>query len=235
MKALQLKCPNCAAQVPAANIHLDNMVAKCDYCSTVFSFAETLGQPAHKKEEVVMPAGFEVLKLNSQLDIEIKWRKTSSNKTFLLIFTIFWNAMLIPFVVIAISQGETFMMLGLSLHLMVGIGFLYYTLAVMLNTTYLNVNSRQLTIEHKPLKVIGRPSRKITATDIRQIYISKYRTGKTNGRPTYAFGVYAVLGGGRHLSLVKGLRHSEQALYVEQEIEAFLEIEDEAVEEEWQG
>jgi len=238
MNALQLSCPNCSARIPADHIHLNNLMAKCASCDSVFNFSEQVGQPrrfASEKQNVLMPTGFEVLELRSQLDMEINWRKTSGNKTFLFIFTIFWNACLIPFVLVALTSGEWMIMLFLSLHLMVGIGFLYYTLAVLLNTTYVNVTPRHITINHKPLNVIGRPEHNISAGDVEQLYVNKYSTGKTNNRPTYAFGVYAVLNGGRQIALVKGLRHPDQARYIEQEVEHFLNIEDELMEEEWMG
>ncbi len=97
------------------------------------------------------------------------------------------------------------------------------------------MNQRELSIEHRPLRTPFYPNRYITSREIDQIFVEKYVAGKTNGTPNYAFGVQAVLPGGKRIKLVKGLKTSDQALYIEQEIEAFLSIQDEPVDEEWKG
>ena len=73
----------------------------------------------------------------------------------------------------------------------------------------------------------------ISAMDLDQLFISKYVSSKTNNRPNYAFSVVARLRTGSEITLVKGLRQPEQATYVEQQIEKFLQIEDRPMEGEY--
>ena len=235
MNQLKLSCPNCQAEIRAADINMANTLAKCDACNTVFDFSPILKRPKHKKEEILLPPGIEAYATNYELDIELNWRKSSQALGFFLFFTLFWNGIVSIFVVTALLTGSFGMLAAISVHLLIGIGLLYYVLSVFFNTTYIVVNQRELSIEHRPLKSPFYRNRYIEARENDQIFVEKYVAGKTNGRPNYAFGVQAILQGGKRVKLVKGLKNSDQALYIEQEIESFLTIQDEPVDEEWKG
>ena len=91
MNQLTLSCPNCKTDIPASDINMANTLAKCQSCNTVFDFTSLLKRPSHKKQEVLLPPGIEAYSTNYELDIEINWRKSSSNLGFFLFFTLFWN------------------------------------------------------------------------------------------------------------------------------------------------
>ena len=116
---------------------------------------------------------------------------------------------------------------------MVGLSLLYYTLGILFNITYVLVNSREISILHKPLKMPFYLERLLESSRVDQLFIDKYVESRTNGRPNYAFGVYANLKNGNHIKLLRGLKNHDQARYIEQKIERFLNIEDKAVEGEW--
>ena len=122
------------------------------------------------------------------------------------------------------------MLLFTSLHLLIGISLIYYILSVMLNKTYVFASKREISIEHRPLRLPFYPNRNIHALDLDQLFVKKYTSSKTNGRPNYAFSVTARMKTGSEIQLVKGLRQPEQAAYVEQQIEKFLQIEDRTME-----
>lgn len=233
MTHTQLHCPSCSVPIASEDINILKMVAKCSQCHTVFSFdgefSATTSTPAYfnAKAEILMPIGIEVLRLLSEVQIEVSWRKTSGS--FFLLFTIIWNAIVLPMAVVMIIIGSLEMLLFLSLHLTVGLVFLYITLATMLNTTYITVSSSRLVVEHKPLRMPFYPGHDLSSYDIRQLHVVKYEQGKTNGRPVFAFALYLTLKSGLEVKLLKGLKTAEQAQYIEQEIERFLKISDEMV------
>jgi len=231
---MQLECPNCQTSILSEDINLEKLVAKCSNCHAVFAFEEKLTtERTLHRPEVFLPKGMEILKLRSELEIQVSWR--SILQTGLVFFTIFWNIIVLPFAIFAIISGELIMLLGLSLHLAVGIGLLYYIITAVFNTTFITADSRHLHIEHRPLKVPFYPDQDYLVMDIEQIYVDKYVRSRTNGRPDYAFSVQAILKDKRHVRLVKGLQFPDQALYIEQEVEHFLGIKDRPVEEEWEG
>lgn len=227
---LQLACPNCATSIRADNINITSMVAKCHHCNSVFNFSNTLEVASRNRPEIMLPTGFEAFTTLSSLDIEYNWKQTSKGLGFFIFFALFWNGILSIFVITALISGEYQMLLFTSIHLLVGIGLIYYILSVLLNKTYILVSRREIQVEHRPLRLPFYPNRNISAMDLDQLFISKYVSSKTNGRPNYAFSVIARLRTGSEVTLIKGLRQPEQATYIEQQIEKFLNIEDRAME-----
>jgi len=230
---LQLACPNCGTSTRASDINLEMLIAKCHNCHTVFSFEEKISKKKRQRTEVPMPPGIEAFSYLSELNIEIKWRKMMSG--FLTFFTIFWNLVLIPFIAIAVLQGQWVIFLFIALHLFVGVALAYYTVAMLVNTTYIMVDRSHLIVEHKPIPVFSYKNRQVPITDVAQIFINKYVASRTNGRPNFAYSVRYEQADGDQVTLMRGLKKHEQARYVEQEIERFLAIEDRAVDGEWLG
>ncbi len=228
---MQLNCPNCRQPVPAQDINISQLVAKCRQCGQVFSFEEKVRRAPRQREEVLLPPGIQAFSLLSELNIEVRWRESSNS--FLMFFTLIWNAFIIPFVVIAISSGQFGMLLGLSLHLLVGVGLIYNTLATLLNTTTIILNHYRLSIQHQPLRMPFYPNRELSVAEVEQFYVDKYSAGKQNGNPVWAYAVKAELKDGEHLQLVKRLKNPNQARYIEQEMERFLDMKDRPVEGEW--
>lgn len=230
---LQLACPNCSTSTKANNINIIDLVAKCHHCDAVFNFSQDLLSGKRDRPEIMLPPGFEAFTTLSTLDIEFSWKQTSQSLGFLIFFALFWNGILSVFVVTAIMSGTYGMILGCSVHLLIGICLTYYILTVLLNKTHILVSRREIQIEHGPLRLPFYPNRNIAASDLNQLFIKKYTNGKTNGRPNYAFSVTAQVRTGSNITLVKGLKRPEQATYIEQQIEKFLHIEDKAMAEEW--
>jgi hypothetical protein len=229
----QLNCPNCGQLIEAESINLENLVAVCAACNHVFNFAE-LVQPATPQirsdgVHIELPRGFEVRRGMNELLIDVKWRNTRGGKGFFTLFAIVWNLFLIPFVTMAISTGELQILLFLSLHLIVGISFLIYTLGLWLNTTLITVSRKGIDVRHQPIPIPFNPKRQLTASDIQQLYVEEYVPSKTNGRPDITYAVRYKTQQGEDERLVKGFRNANHALYIEQEVEKFLGIKDKPV------
>ena len=222
----QLKCPNCQSDIPASDVNIKELVAKCQHCHHVFNFTDK-NYAVKNRPEIVMPAGIESFSLLSELNIEISWRK--SVNSFLTFFTILWNLFLVPFILFAIFSGEIMALVGISLHVLIGVSLLYYTLVCFVNTTYIMVNHYRILVEHKPLRLPFYPNRDIGVHEIDQLYTHEYVASTTNGKPDYAYAVHLKLKDKSDIRLIKGLKNPDQALYIEQEIEDFLKIDDKAV------
>jgi hypothetical protein len=231
---MDLPCPQCQSPVPASNVNIQELAAKCDRCQTVFFFDRDGSRPdPPARPAVELPDGMKVSRMLGELELSYSWRRHASG--FLLVFGLFWNAMLIPFVLVAVSSGQYMIFLGIGLHLLVGIGLLYYILASFLNSTYITVTSFELQIEHRPLPVPMRSKRVLSARQIAQLYTSKYTSSRTNGQPNWSFAVDALLQNQSRVRLLSGLKTAGYARYLEQEIERFLNLEDRRVKEEWTG
>jgi hypothetical protein len=205
-------------------------MAKCGACHHVFNFSES-PKEVYSKPEVLMPPGVEMLALLSEISIEYRWRRNVNS--FLVFFTIMWNIIVLPMALVMVLSGEVIGLLVMSAHLIVGISLIYYILTMFINKTYITVDRRELRVEHRPLKFPFYPNRVISVHDLKQIYFERYVASRTNNRPDYAFQVIAILHNEERINLLKGLKTQRQGRFIEQEIERFLNIEDQEVAEEW--
>jgi len=138
--------------------------------------------------------------------------------------------MLLPFILAAFASGSLLTLLGISVHLLVGLGFLLNIILTLINSTYITVDDYELAIEHRPFALPFYSKNKyIDVKEIEQIYVNKYLSETVNGVKKYAYQIIAQLKNGEEVKVLKGFRHKDKALYVEQEIEIFLDIPDKAV------
>ena len=159
----------------------------------------------------------------SHMEITRKW---FGLQTVLLTgFAVFWDLFLLKWYDDVLQQdADIFFVLFPLLHVAVGIGLTYYVIASWFNTTHITVNNLELGVAHRPLPWIG--SKKILSGNLAQLY-SKEKVSRTSkGGRSVTYEVRANTKDGRNIKIVSGLENQEQALYIEQQIEQYLNIED---------
>lgn len=225
---MRLTCEDCGAEIAAADIELTTLLAKCQACDAVFSFAAQVGQlPApvpRERPAIPLPKGIESSREGKGMLLRRSWFSWSVIP--LAAFTVFWNAFMVVWFGISISQGLWPMALFGTLHGAVGLGMLYVVLLTLFEVTKVEIQEGRLRITHGPLPYFGNQS--LDVREIDQIY-SKRQLGRRDDSFNVAFEVHAVLADRRHVKLVGGLEDSAQALYLEQELEDFLGLEDRPV------
>ena len=230
---LDAVCENCGADIDGSNININSSLAKCGECNTVFSIKEDQFFVHDRKgrPEMIMPEGTDVLELNDSLDIRIDWLRSHPKGTlvFLTVFAAFWNGILAVVAGAAIWSGAFSTLAFMSIHLLVGLVLLYYLVGVYVNYTDIIVTDSYIDISHRPVKNPFVRGKRINASEIDQIYVSRYVSSTTNGNPNYAYALYAILKtNAKKITLVKGM-NKETQLYLEQEMERFLNIKDKHV------
>ncbi len=149
----------------------------------------------------------------------------------LTLFVIVWDAFLINWYYMAFSSSfqdafDLMFVLFPLLHVAVGLGLTYYVIAGYLNKTFIDVDFNSITVKHGPVPFWG--NKKVSSKIIKQLYCK--RDDFPSSRNAYrAFAVHAITSDRRNIKLLSGLDNSEQALFIEQEIENFLKIEDKPV------
>lgn len=252
---MHLNCPECNTSISADGVNIAKTIAICKSCDNVFAFEEELTRPGELavipdvapeaelprrlKEEIYhIPPGIEVLKIESMLEIMVNWRR--SGKYFTLFFGIMWNLMLGFFIITAFASGgigSAGIFLALFMLPFIGVGgyLIYAGLGQIFNTTFVTVNNRYVSIEHKPLNFLIQKDKYFEREQVKQLYVRRYSIGSTNGQPVYAYTVQMELENNKTYSLVKNLRSLEAARFIEQEVENYMNIEDQAVRGEWKG
>ncbi|MBU0468031.1 MAG: hypothetical protein KKD07_00260 [Candidatus Omnitrophica bacterium] len=226
---MKITCVNCNSEIFAADVDIKRRIAKCISCSNIFDCSDQLdsisSQESYKeRENIGMPKGILMKKDFAKLIIERKW--FSPVIFFLTFFCMFWDGFMIMWYTIAITQGQIIMALFGTLHALVGICLTYFVIAGYVNKTYITVTNKLFEIKHKPLpffKTIVMSSR-----DLKQLY-SKENISRSSDGASCTYEVHAKTLSGENIKLIDSLPNSEQALYIEQEVERFLHIEDEPI------
>jgi hypothetical protein len=198
------------------------MVAKCAVCNTVFSFEDQIdGAEPRRQLDVPMPKGIAVEHQGYELAITRRW--LSVKHFFLIFFCLFWDGFLLVWYGIAISQRIWVMALFATFHASIGLFLTYYTLAGFRNRTLIRVSPSLLAVDHGPLPWWGNTH--VDAPSIAQVYCKEH-IRRSRGTTSASFSVHAATNAGGEEKLVDDLESSDQALYLEQEIERFLGIKD---------
>lgn len=162
-----------------------------------------------KKVTLGLPDKLEIFHRGSSLAMVRKWFGWRVVCT--AAFTLFWWN---------VSPGtqEPALIDAALLHVVVGIGLTYYVVAGWLNRTYILVKRDKITVRHAPLPWVG--NKELESSMLKQLYaIETYY----NNYVTCA--IHAITQQGRDIALIRNLTR-EQALYIEQEVEEYLGIED---------
>jgi hypothetical protein len=106
------------------------------------------------------------------------------------------------------------------------LGAHYVLMICFINTTVISVTSNVISVKDKPLPIWG--NKRVASKDVLQLYCKKENVWNKFYFST-AFSVEAVMDGKRNVTLLFNLEQAEQALFVEQEIEKFLNIEDKPI------
>jgi len=119
---------------------------------------------------------------------------------------------------------------GMAVHIGVGVWLLLSQLSKFINSTFITVDEHYLTIDHRPISSPWFPNQKIPVKDISQVFVKKKNSGSVNGVPTFGYSVIAIeKKWKREIPLIEGMKNPDKALFIEQEIEYFLGIEDRKV------
>ena len=229
MEIKDIRCKNCGAPIDQGNIVERLDMARCGHCGIVFALEKrgsNQQQPASTalRPRVPMPEKIELQELDNTLEIRRRWFGFAF--IFLALFCLVWNGFMVAWHVMAWSTGAWFMSFFGLLHTAVGLGLLYFTIAGFLNTTTIRAGQGVLDVKSAPIPWPGNKS--VPIVDVKQLYCSeKSHHGKNSS--SYTYEVNAIRFNDAKETLVKGLTEADQALYIEQELERFLKIEDRPV------
>ncbi len=225
---MQVQCEKCNAAILPENLDLLRSLAKCDACGHLFNCAaqlDALGDDGGgRREKVPMPKGIRLFRRANGLRILRRW--FGAKFIFLFFFCLFWNGFMAVWFTIAIKNRIWPMAAFGSLHALVGLGVAYATLAGFLNTTTITVVNGLLQIRHAPIPSPG--NRQFKADSLRQLYTKRrVHHGKNGTSITYE--LRARTSDGQDEKLLGSLDNENQALFIEQEIEEFLGIQNRPV------
>lgn len=229
MSNSDITCKRCGALIPAADVGLQHMAAKCRSCDAVFSIAEQFALTDESipmaRRDVPLPRRFTIENLDGAL--RIRWRWFTLRAIPKLVATLLINGMLWTLLVAgSAEEGNFSASLCFMPWVIAGLCAGYFALADILNTTWVEASLSDMIVRHGPILVSRGLS--ISRDSLRQIYCVERERRSAEGAPV-SYDLQAITADGSSMTLIKGLPNAEQALYLEQEIERCMGIADEMV------
>lgn len=239
-KHADVRCPRCHTKIPAEAIDIQRQLAKCPRCEALFDFARpNVVAPPKPRGGIAKPVGITVRDEVPDFDpfrprgapipkgrriIVRRWFTWGS--LFLFVFAIVWNG------VIALAwQNRPTAVVPIVVLGAFGIVTAYVAVCFLVNRTTIVLDPRRITVSHGPLPWFGDSS--LAATNVEQVFCERETIGRQGRNPSYL--VKAKLKSGERASLLSTLGDLEQARFIEQEIESYLEIADGHVDGEYRG
>ena len=174
-----------------------------------------------KRVELGLPEKLTLQHLASGIEISRSWFTWSV--IFMTGFAIVWDSFLILWYSAATAGSGNLLMLLFPIgHVAAGVFITYSALTGWLNSTRIRVDQGRISVRHGPLPWLG--NKTVDGSMLKQLYSKEVITSGRSTTVTYE--VHVITAGGTDLKLVDRLETSEQALYIEQEIERYFRIED---------
>ena len=208
-------CKNCGKELISTDDSQGGHPTVCPSCDTVFFSAEDLKnitsfRPSYESK----PWGMSIDVVDDILVIKRRRFKVIYSPLLIVFFMLFYG--------LFFSDLHTaeFLLNPLT-WFMFGLG--YFALNKLLNSTEVRVNREQLVVKRGPLP--PRQNTRINSQDIWQLYVKRQVSGSGKNK-SVTYPVYVVDKNDQHKELVPGLGTPQYALYIEQEIERFLGLQD---------
>ncbi len=227
-------CPNCTTEVQSDNLNLAGKIAKCGSCNSIFSFQNELDELLSPQEVITQNVDTQKAKkpkVGNQKDIDIYEYAGELSidvvdyNDILALSASFLSLPMIP--IGAGVYGDT----GNYFPLIIGIAF--FVIAVLRfikyreNKSLIDVDATHLRVSSTQ-KYFYRKKEYLNA-NIRQFYTKANPNG---GGYFNVFMIYDGPEGEEHVKITPMTKSRSRALYVEQSLESFLDIEDKVVAEE---
>lgn len=221
--AIKISCPACDSPIKAADLNINDKIAKCSSCDSVFSFEQEVHQlltlsPA--KQEVAKPTGVDLYHFHDDLEISLEQPLSPLE----VILATFSAVFFILFVLIYFLKGDFFW--GMPISVITGAYGFYQMANRHKHFIYIDVTDRFLNVKWRPKKFHHDIS--VPTSELSQLYV-KF---STTSNQAILYGILDTAEGQQHVKLLPEISGLTKARYLEQEIERHLGIVDEVVPEE---
>lgn len=223
-----MTCTSCRAVVAADDVDLSTRLGKCRSCGSVFEIADQVVRAgARDAAPLAIPAGYEVQGLDDKIPasplgyrdaqiseppkLVIRFRWFRWVAVFLIFFCIAWDAFLVNWYGMAAIMGDPplIMLVFPIVHVAVGVGLTYYTLALLFNRTRIAIEAGRLRVRHGPLPW---PGVDVDASEVSAVEVFE-EPRKSNRRGRDTFRVMAHVGG-RAVDLLRRVEDPHAARFI---------------------
>ena len=220
---MQLSCPQCSAQIPAENINIQQMVAVCPNCDTVFEF----NSPRSSKSKIRKVKQPHNLAMQENDTLRMRFRtnfRLDRNQAFL---TSGGLALVFTFVTAIISEdmiadGNFTPVIPLP-FLLVALAMFYWMALTVFNHTEIEMDDEAITVARKPLPNFLNPNpHVVNLNGVEAIRVAETDASVKEQYDTPRFRIWAEMTDGRQKTIVTDLIE-DYAFYVAQHLNERLE------------
>ncbi len=227
MSLTALLCPACAAPIRQEDVHLAAGLATCHGCGAQMNLTTSFGldeAPVQRRAPVALPKGMTFEQTLHGIQITRAWFTPAAFG--LLLFCVLWDGFLVFWYVTVAQTGAPDIAILLPIvHVLIGVFLSYFAAASFVNRTRVMVERGVLNIRHAPLPWPG--PRGIATAQIRQLFCKRHVSRSKNGL-RISWQLWSVSDTDTRHKLLSDLE-LDQALYLEQELERALGIQDRPV------
>lgn len=222
---MRVVCPNCAADIPAADVELSTRLAKCGRCDEVFPLALPAADVPPAADDLLPPIPAGVRVTDDGLTRRMEYRWFTPTAFGLLLFCIAWDSFLVFWYSMALGGAggggwDWIMIVFPVLHVAVGLGMTYSTLCLFVNRTQITVGD-SLTVHHGPLFWPGGVT--LPADAVRRLYCEQVTHNRRRG-VSFSYKLMAATADGRAVTLLASLDGLPKAKYFERQLERWLNL-----------
>ena len=177
-----------------------------------------------KATSTALPRGFEIEFFDDYMEITRTWFNVF-NFVGMLIFILAFNGLWMSsgFLEILMSDREWLLKLFALVFIILGVSSVYLSIATFFNKTQILVSRDTIEIKHRPIPWFG--NKRVEINNLKQLFVKEKYWGSSNNNPKLTYNVHGLTKEDKQFKLITGFKTSNQALYIEQEIEKYLGIE----------
>ncbi len=219
---MKVNCPSCQREIPAVDINIQSAIAKCSACDEYFTLASIRAGVAHEMQKPLVPQPSEIMLIREGNTLVIQWGWFTWGNLFLTVFAAYWDTTMYNVIISSTQDGQ--IPYFILFHVAAGVYFTYLVLTGYLNKSQIRITQNSIMVQHGPLPW---PGNKIVSTEsIIQLFCALTpKVPLVRGNiPTYD--VWVLYQDRLRVKLVSRISTAPQALYIEQQLEAALGIED---------
>jgi hypothetical protein len=224
---MKMKCPSCDAPIPARNINIQELVAVCEECDTVFGVSDVVAraktrlESGSKSKHIVheRPPSITLTESEDSLTLDNRWRIQDQ-----------WSAstvMIVVLLILAIIAGVMIMarapLPGLLVMLAAGAFPLYTLLTLAVNHTRVHVGPDTVRVRTSPLPMARHGRHEFDFADVERFSVRLNHHMDTEGTRHLSpdqlyYDVIAELDDGRQIKLLE-FENYRISHYAAQELE----------------
>ena len=236
---MSLACPACGSAIAAGDMNPEQTEAMCAMCGKIFSLsphADSSETTREARPPVALPKGFSIR--HEGTNLVIKKRPVINNGSFfVLACALFMDGFNILCAIYPdnVTYGSGFdhfddvapaYAYGIILSsISLGVFLTYIVLILFVNHTEFHISDQFIKVSYGPLPWWSK-NKTIFSRDIDQLFSSE-AIDETRG--CLLCQVQVCLKNGERLALISGLEHRQDALFIEQQIEQRLKLQDRPV------